>query len=814
MTMSTDTVFAAAFAAVGVRNAEEALKKIEQTAKIETKAEVRHEIDEKSAARHEARVARELAREEERKALKEAKRLTKERQIKRLASYYKTIELTVKMVSTEMGDFAQIDEAKRGTLLASMRGNARLIARQWEMPKRCLAEFVPGLAEATTIVAIPVVDEEGKRLDKEAIQQMVWEATDKYGVPHWTQSSIKPNGTHFVLYCVREDMFDKLASVYDLDADGRRYAAYGSLIFSEMDGEVSHVQVDEVEVASDGQDGNCAVPADMVPMAMQFRAMKLHRTKKVPVAIGKGIVVPMKEARLAHFNDSQIKVGKEQAGDFIMMTSHSVTTEPIKMYISAEPLMLLKDCPAVRKALVDNVRESIDEIMAEFGDKNRPALLRRLGGLKLDLNGNLQHAQRAAIEALRSNIPWCREIEEKVGRFLVQLITEKLIPSGGVQGWASLMVISDEHGAKECAREDAKYVMMRVPTTKIVYLDRDPYVKGKGYVVHSSVAKKMSGDADGDRVVLIKAKWFVELCKLYSNETILSGLKPDKAKNNSPLTKMELTDLALRLVNTSWLVGYLTVAAWKFCQIGRFDLAGQAMELANDEPMTYKHDITFNGQKFHDVAFAFIESHRKALKEINLQWRDMQDSAKTWESIREMKDCKIAKPASMFDHMWNAGVASVAVWSAKNPLHDLSLTRVARLVFAQTGRKIHGAAWREMREIVNVWGEYWGEHISEEGVVDDVSHHMIYTKIDDMIANASQEALAALFLWTPKNGKSGFSLKWRIFSAGRACEVIGFHPDVLAAIEEMRKDAPVVDAETNMFVEALVENVDMVEKIM
>jgi hypothetical protein len=770
-----------------------------------------------SKIRHEKRMAKDAAKQEERKALKEAKRLSHERQIKRLATYYKAVEMCIKKVKTEVGDFAEVTEAKRGTTLAAQRHNSRLIAHNWEVRKACLAEQVPGLAEATTIVSIPFYYADGTRVEQEIWNQAFWAAIDKYGVPHWTQSSIKA-GT---FYFVREAMFNKLAAVWNLDEDLKTYANYFGLVFSEMDGETMKFMVDMVEPASDGQDGNCAVPLDMVPMSSQVRVMKLHRTKKVPVSVGKGIIVPMKDARLPHLNDSQVKFGKGEKGEFVMMTSASTTSQPVQMYTSAEPLMLLNDNDETRTFFSDRVREEVYELVSLLTEDKIPELLRRLGMLRVNLDGSIDSPKMAVGSALMANMPLGDEIWSRITRFMVDDIVNRIVPSGAVKGWASLMVISDEHGAKECKRENARFFMIRIPTTKIVWLDKDPYVKGKGYVVHSSVATKMSGDADGDRVLLIKEREVVEMFKKHLNTKIDSGLKPSKNRDPRSLNPMALADLAIDLVKARGLVGTLTVASWKFGQVGMFELMAEALEMGNDEPMTYKHDIWLvrkDGSKvrFHDEVYAFLKKWGKFLNGvrqddgtivggIHLQWRDAQKASSEWKSVRDMKDHTIKDEKSMFDAMWNAGVDAVQYWSKENPQKPVSLTSVARKVFASNGTTIPGAAWREARDMIETWGSYWGEHHDDDGNLIGEDHGAIYEQAREWAMKADTLALAAILLWSPKNGNTGFSLKWHtVFSSGRAHEVLGYRPSVKEAIEALKKDM-VVDSEAIVCVNDLVE---------
>ncbi len=374
---------------------------------------------------------------------------------------YKQVEVVAVRKETVIGDFVEFSAEKRGTVLSAERGNIRLIQRA-TTKRFCLANMVKGLPEATTIVHIPDRSIKGEELDSTEWQNAFWWACDRYGVPTWTQSSIKS----LTFYFIAEKMFDKLASKWNLAEDGAKFSSYIGLLFSEMTGdEPLVVEITKIAACDDGQDGNCAVSTRMYGnKTTQFRALKIDERDGMPLGLGKGIMSPVMGASdVPALNDSQIKWGK--AGKYIILKNNNVNSDKRPIYISAEPVLMLKDAPEVRTFLADRTRKAVAEYVSLLSPENKPALLRRLGGLRLNESGELESSKRAVIEALRSDMPWCREIEERISRFAIRDIVDHIIPSGGIRGWGSVMVISDEHGTANCDWKDAKCFAIRVPVT-------------------------------------------------------------------------------------------------------------------------------------------------------------------------------------------------------------------------------------------------------------------------------------------------------------------------------------------------------------
>ena len=219
-----------------------------------------------------------------------------------VAVKYPVVEIVSNKVSNELGDFAVQKVAARGTTLKAARPRIGLVDTQ---TKRCLANMVAGLAAATTIVHIPDVTPKGERLDMSEWMEAFWFACGEFGVPMWTQSGLKAK----TFYFVRQEMFKKLASKWNIAKDGPKFAAYGGLLFSEMDSDSEALEVELKSIAkpSNGEDGNCVVNPDVWGLkACQFRLVRLDGRDGLPIALGKGIGVPVKGTKSIKLNSTHV----------------------------------------------------------------------------------------------------------------------------------------------------------------------------------------------------------------------------------------------------------------------------------------------------------------------------------------------------------------------------------------------------------------------------------------------------------------------------------------------------------------------------
>ena len=710
---------------------------------------------------------------------------------------YMKVEYVVYKISD--GGFAYGAEVDPGTSLVQQRGltgkraDQITLKREDQMgdnpehpfTKNCIANYIPGLVEATTIVHIPTKDFAGDRLPSERWNAMFLQACSLYGAPVWSASSVK----HVTFYMVKLPMWWKLAKEWDLKTMGHRFAAYIGLLFSEMtDDEPLIIDVPEIlpeREDNDGVDGNCLVNSTIWGnVTQQFRAWRVNPITGMPNSIGKGIAIPLRHIENIQLNTSQIKMGAEP-GRYYILRNHNLRGRLHRVWVSAEPTIMLRNVSAVRQFLMKRVIKEVTKLLMYLTPEHRVDLLRMLGGLHIE-DGELEKAKRGVIDMLRSDIPWCAEVEHQVVRFMIRLITKHIVPSGGIYGWSSTLVISDEYGVAPCAWEDAKCFAIRIPTTgyiAIVPLPKNPYKKNRGHVVTLEVAIRVSGDADGDELIVVTDPYVVALYKKYLNKALEGGVKPNKQKYISELCPEVVQDIAMDQVANAWMVGTLTTKAWALIEAGEFKAASLFLEAANVEPMTYKHKITFYGQPFKSYVFDLLKKYEDF--DVNLEWRDKRFESEKWNSVREMADAMIDiemiddTPRSLLSSLWNAGCRAVYRWNRKYPMKQLSLSKIQRLVFAKAGREIPGAAYREMRVIVKKWGKFWTEHIDKDGnVVGDVDQ--IYEEVREWAKTASPISKAALLAWRPKQG-DGFALKFNaIFATGEGdgVKLLGYHPDV------------------------------------
>lgn len=716
-----------------------------------------------------------------------------------MSEIYKKVEFVVNPERDNGQGFVFGQDVNPGTTLADQRkltGKRRAaMILDREIEKNCAANYVPGLVDATTIVHIPTQDSCGEAIPSERWNALFLQASALYGVPMWTQSSIKST----TFYFVKPEMFEKLADEYDRTTMGHRFAAYSGLLFSEMtDDKPLTFNVPEIKPegeANDGIDGNCLVnKAVWGERSQQFREWRFNPVTGMPNSYGKGIALPKTGVVGMELNASQVKMGAEP-GTHLVLRNKDLNGKQHRVWISAEPILILKNVRPVRRFLMRRVMTEVAKLVALLSEEHRVDLLRMLGGLKITDDGQLEEAQRAVIDMLRSNIPWCAEVEQRITRFMIRLITRKIVPSGGIYGWSSLLVISNEHGVAPCTWADAKCFAIRIPTTgafAIVPLPKNPYKENLGNVVTAEVAMLVSGDGDGDELVIVTDPYVVDLFRKYLNWDLVGGLKPEKDKYISELNAETMQDVAMEQVANAWMVGTLTTKAWTLIEEGQFQDASLFLEAANIEPMTYKHKVTLYGKPFKTYVYDLLRKYKDL--EVDLEWRDRAIRSEAWRSIRAMSDEMIEKPKGLVGFLWNAGVAAVSRWSRQNPMQQLSLSRIQRLIFAESGREIPGVAYREMREIVTRWGKFWADHIDKDGNVvgDDIDD--IYDDVRKWSEGASDLAKAALLAWRPKNG-DGFGLKFQaIFARGDGVRLLGYHPDVAKFVEKRTKKLTVIES--------------------
>lgn len=636
--------------------------------------------------------------------------------------------------------------------------------------KRCLANMChASLTDDLIIVTIEDIDQNGKRIEPEYKTQALCFALFQLGgdrVPLWTQSSGK-NGT---FYCVPEDVFEKLASRFDRENDAEKFAAYIGLLFSDITSETFLVSPKYVEVKH-GEDGNSVAPLESWGRGTcQFRALAMDE-EGWPMLLGKGIMTGIASAKHFELNDTQVKWsdGKPLA---VYVAKTNVNDKPIKIPATFEMIQLLKDTRRVWNVLRPRVKEATLEILSLIQEGNEVALLERLGQLGIQSDGTLGKASRNVLSALRANMPWCEELEVRLGRLFVSELAKTIAPSAGLWGWGYLAIQHDELGANVGDWDKAKCFAFRLPLTSDSNLVPFNKVLKNGKVSPEAM-DLMDGDSDGDRIVVISDPEIVALVR-ENRVGFVVDHKPTKSRNKSPLTADRLIDLALQAMEDAPFMGSLTMRQHSLLSKGEMEDAAFCGWLAQMSPMLIKWQIEVDGVPARDVM------RDELRKGIGLaQWKQMQRKASELSSPRGLAALRIRKPATIIDRCWNWMVEACQVWTKDNPLKALSLPTVARVSWqAHPDMVVGGTALRWRRSVVSVWGAYWAENYGK-----DVNHRSIYEHVEEMGKQATIDELVALLMWRPVSGRSGFALKWHVLGT-RWEEVLGYRKEVQDRLDE------------------------------
>jgi hypothetical protein len=102
--------------------------------------------------------------------------------------------------------------------------------------------------------------------------------------------------------------------------------------------------------------------------------MRLDGRDNLPIALGKGIVVSVNGTDGITFNDSQVKWGKTDK--MFMLKNRYVGAKPVKMWISAEPILMLKNDPKVRQFLAARVEREVSKMLSLLTEEHRADLLK------------------------------------------------------------------------------------------------------------------------------------------------------------------------------------------------------------------------------------------------------------------------------------------------------------------------------------------------------------------------------------------------------------------------------------------------------
>ena len=702
---------------------------------------------------------------------------------------------------------------------------------QYETEKHCLANLLQWLDGHVTIVHIPDKDVNGVRIPIDIIGRLIRIASKQFGFPLATASGYTAGSYEFV----HEPEFWRLVKYLNKKTDVYDVLNYLGRIFTDIskDGMFQHDQL-FVPLPSDGRDGN--VPCDPAVSStpndwiigkngqMKLRA-NLVQISGIAIdkrhdlrAIGKGTIRPERSllgTSECEFDTNQVKIGKTAKALHWFIGKHRWNDgSKHKVYISCEPTLLLQNNRAVRGLLSSWTEREVREILDLLTAKNRVALLERLGGLKLDEDGELEESQRAAIDALRSNIPWCYELEHRLALFCVRLLVKHVIPSAGICGWSSVAYQTEEYGVDLVDRLDPKFANMtarqvighfvkamaiRVPTNGFiacVFLEKDPYVPGKGHVVKPRVMTNASGDSDADNIIVITDPVQLRLFWKWLDPRYACGIKPEKVRRVGPINMHIMQDYAIRQRKNAWGVGTATLYSWKLGQAGHYQASSIFADLANQLPVDRKYEVMFGTDNIMTYLNDQINKWRDTLDGITLQWHDLQQKA-----LGERVDVRtlakpewlIAHPNSVLDTCWNGGIKGFIKWADGNQLDYMSMSNTVYTIFGNGPEIIGGEAAREKWDIIKTWGKYWSEAArkDEDGKTYFVQkdNSPFLKSITAMGEIAAVDALRSLATWIPRTGvNDGFGAKWyAIFCANRGVEVFGMWPEVELALIEKQK---------------------------
>jgi hypothetical protein len=594
---------------------------------------------------------------------------------------------------------------------------------------------------------------------------------------HATQAGYK-GGSYVV---VSLEAHNHLAKRFDPETAGCTFANYLPLLYSELAGGPIHTMPAVWTKDEHGTDGNS--PADPIIPDGQYR-YTVFDSEGWPKLAGKGTVKGLDrlsgDPRVIHLTESCIKwhSGVEE-GDTIIGVATPLSPKPGKSPTTWEFAQLWK----VNEITLEFFRRKIDEEIRKLMDPikearkgNRVPLLRSLGGLKID-EGVLSKADRNVISAVRSNMPWCKELEDRLGRIMIRIIAERIIPSGGLFARSYLAYQHDVVGVKnvDLDSKKVKCIAFRLPLTSMANIAAFDRKLRKG-VLHSNVLVIMAGDSDGDRILVLSEDEAVQLFQEHHID-FEAGLKPAKTPRLEPLTPEFLFSHAIACHKDGGMIGILTMAQHKLMTHGYKELATIAGQAGQAEPMKGKHNPTLNGKPIEVYA---AQALRVANSLPKPQWRIMQERAKECKSPREMGALVIDEPECMIDHCWNFGAETMRAWHLENPLTNANLVEMAKLVMERHGEfVVTNTESRWLQVLKTRWGTWWSDWHAEaaQGIYTPVGEFI--KSLESIGMEATERKLFALLKWTPVNEDSDdFMLKWYV--VGKLWEwLFGFHPSVI-----------------------------------
>ena len=664
------------------------------------------------------------------------------------------------------------------------------------------------LTQDMVIMRVVGLDQFGNRLSDDHWLEAYYVGLHSFKqemTPLWTQSGVK-NGS-FIL--VPTAVFAKLGRRFNLDRDGYIFGAYVGLLFSDL-APFGVVRAPAVWTEPQhGEDGNGYISRQLaIAMWGDAKTRQVRITvlddDGYPKLFGKGVLEPIAaldgDINPVRLNSTLIKWHSDiKHSDEVIIAPTPVYDRPIKIGITWELLTMLANNVEVHSVLREYaVREALN-ICKMMNDENRVPLLKRLGQLHVNpLTGELVRANRNILSLVRSAMPWCQEMEDRLGRFSISELVETIAPSSGVYGVARLALQNDKYGARPCEWTDSvRCVVSRLPATSMDNVLPFSRVLRNGKV-HSSVMKRLSGDSDGDLIIIISDPKIVDLF-IRHHLDYHAGIKPVKRRGVAPVSREFQIENAITIHRDGSLLGRLTMVAHYLLMHGDYEASAKCGNYAQALPMLAKYpDMLVDGKPLREAIQPFL-----AIKVEGLHWRTMQQEAKQCHSPRELGSLRIEKPCSLIDHAFNWTFQGVTQWAEQNPVRDLSLPSASSLAFKEhTTSELRisqqDVEWR--KRLVALWGRYWQENYGAE-----TSHAPWFQVVKALGDQASLSRLVATLRWSPRSGGSGFALKYHLMGT-RWEQLVGLHPSVKTWLEDHNHDVAV-----NTFAQAIMSAVTDVE---
>lgn len=708
-----------------------------------------------------------------------------------------------------------------------------------EIERKCLAEFVPALADAV-FVTVPHVDGKGIPVPDDAYGGIL-EIASGDGRLIATMSG-EGDGNYVR---ISEEAWLEIAAPFG-DADGAKAVQAASLLFSSCTSAEKRVVIRVIRKDSpldDGRDGNGLCGEDFAVAGVQTRfGQEVEPWVINPSCTGKGTFIPVPEdpgmGLVFKTDDGRdiVWVGEDQLKgawpkdrdefDGIVLLNEAVASERIVRdretleligcfeqwtWLSSEVTVLFRDTKGIRRECAIRVREEIWQIISLLQEEHRIELLERLGVLK---RGKMRPPKSAAEDLLLTPLPFCKEVEELIGRFMVPEIVQITL-GAGIRVQSTIAVISALYGEAPITYEQAMHrkacgdkiwIVYRVPVNgavSILYFARNPYKKGMGCVVTPEAMKIADGDADGDRVFIIGPKESARIIG-WIDQRIAGGHKPtpEPKKGFNPRDAQALLDYWIDLLPTHSLVGRATLLGWRAIRDKRWEDASTALQAANAAPMLRKKNVRIDGKELISVinAMAEVEKLNSPLDDKGkpvvkpLLWRNFKAYCEGIVLVRDIAGWGHYRPESVLDCLANAAAEAVRKWAKENESYKMPLNRLAKLVRKNMQGEPHEAwaVWAAA-DIRDEWSDYWKAHRKEDGTLDDADHRGIFRTMREKFASADAKVLEAIMAKsTPEEFafEERFTFRFFVFDVHRGTEILGYDPRVLAyfkAYEEYEK---------------------------